>query len=209
VVYLVQIEDEMRPSLGAFVLFTYCLALLKIMHLVISLRGKQGKRRYPFEILSLHLLSVEEMCLRKILLAHYASAFDREFTRRLAFHYIMFFDGEVRNISDMTALNDNFGTLLYLCLHIPTLALDHLDLTIRCGVTCNLTGPDHLVIASLLSYPGTNLGPRYILEAKFEVLHLARVSCLESRSQVNDSLCLRMDKGDGACRRRQGLVRNL
>ena len=51
-VYLVQIEDEMRPSLGAFVLFTYCLALLKIMHLVISLRGKQGKRRYPFEILS-------------------------------------------------------------------------------------------------------------------------------------------------------------
>ena len=121
-VYLVQIEGEMRSHLRAFDLFAYCLPLLKIMHLVLSLWSKQGKRRYPFKILSLHLLSVQEMCLRKILLAHYASAIDCEFTGRLALHYIMFFDGKVRDIRDVTALNDHFGTLLYLCLHVPALA---------------------------------------------------------------------------------------
>ena len=90
--------------------------------MALSLRSKQGKRGYTFEILSLHLLSVQEMCLPEILLAHDAAAIDYEFTGRLALHYVMFFNGEVGDIRDVTALNYHFGTLLYLSLHVPAFA---------------------------------------------------------------------------------------
>lgn len=90
--------------------------------MALSLRSKQGKRGYTFEILSLNLLSMQEMCLPEILLTHDAAAIDYEFTGRLALHYIMFFDSEVRDIRDVTALNDHFGTLLYLTLRVPAFA---------------------------------------------------------------------------------------
>ena len=127
-VNLVQIEVQMRSHIGAFNLSTYSLGLLQVMHVVLSLWSKQAKRGYPFEILGLHLLSVHEMCLREILLAHDATAINYEFTGRLALHYIMFFDGEVRDIRDMTTLNDHFGALLYMSPHVPALACDDLDL---------------------------------------------------------------------------------
>lgn len=203
----------MRPNLGGFDLFAYALGLLQIINVTLSLRSKQGKRGYTFEILSLHFLSVQEMCFTEILLAHDAAAINYEFTGRLALHYIMFFDGKVRDIRDVTALYYHFGTLLYLTLHVPAFARDYFDLTNRRGVICHLADPDHLIIASLLSHPGTHLRPCNILKAMFKVLHHARISCLlridGSCSQVNDSLCLRMNKCDGACWRRQGLVRNL
>ena len=172
--------------------------------MTLSLRSKQGKRGYTFEILGLHLLSVQEMCLTEILMAHDAAAIDYEFTGRLALHYIMFFDGEVRDIRDVTALNDHFGTLLYLSLRVAAFARDNFDLTHRHAVSCHLAGPYHLVIASLLSHPRTHLRACNILKAMFKVLHQARISCLlridGCCTQVNDSLCLRMNKCDGACR---------
>lgn len=172
--------------------------------MALSLRSKQGKRGYTFEILSLHLLSVQEMCLPEILLAHDSPAINYEFTGRLALHYIMFFDGEVGDIRDVAALNDHFGTLLYLSLHVPAFARDDFDLTNHHAVSSHLAGPDHLVIASLLSHPGTHLRPCNILKAMFKVLHHDRISCLlridGCCSQVNDSLCLRINKCDGACR---------
>ena len=92
------------------------------MHVGFSLRSKQGKTGYTFEILSLQLFSVQEMCLLEVLMTYDPTAINYEFTGRLALHYIMFFDGEVRYIRDVTAFYDYFGTLLYLSLRIPSFA---------------------------------------------------------------------------------------